>query len=100
MRGLLFSSGIIKACIWGAKVELGVGEVTGNITNNGEPLNTREQSQQPTLWLLHASQGVGQEPPPQLESATGHWREAVRQHSGFYFLILLYNRSVAQSSSW
>lgn len=63
MRRLLFSSGIIKACIWGAKVELGVGEVTGNITNSGEPLNTREQSQRPTLWLLHASQGVDQAAP-------------------------------------
>lgn len=103
MRRLLFSSGIIKACIWVAKVELGVGEVTGNITNSGEPLNTREQSQRPTLWLLHASQGVDQAA-PLLESATGHWREAVRQHSGFYSFLrssyitdLLRNQAVGDS---
>lgn len=66
IRGLLFSSGIIKACIRGAKVELGVGEVTGNITNSGEPLNTevkangplrgvctqvREWTKQPPCWI-------------------------------------------------
>ena len=64
MRGLLFSSRIIRVCIWGAKVELGVGEVAWHITHNGKPLNRHEQSQRATLWLLHASEGHGLRSPP------------------------------------
>lgn len=86
MRRLLFSSGIIRACIWGAKVELGVGEVTWNITNNGKPLNRHEKSQRATLRLLHTSGGEDQEG-PLLESVAGEWREAVMQCSGLYSFL-------------